>query len=495
MSQELTSMAEALKVERSSRATETTALDSLMKRLVEVRGGSFEEQDDADVMQAAGRELERLEKQRRDVQGRAALCESKLSLKVGKATMEVEELRVSRTRMSLELQGKGSEIDELQKEARLRGNQLLELIETTTAARSARDEAMKERDIALGRAQVAEQKLLQASEHARQAEARAESSQRICKGLKRDLRLARHNIQLAKASAIDARMSRAELDCLTELPNKLLVVIIVKVTDGSIFNLLSLREVCRTLREVSAESVVCCSCPIGELPNLAESPIQVKRFCHGVAVNEVGSSRGTYLSCMLELVTDEVHTAKVERIYHLLHRLKGSYEMAWLSEATIFVFRREWGHRIVIKGAEWPHCLGDPDPDPVLGQGTSGSWISARILPWAGYSWKFVYYQDPVFGRVPMGVGPLPGSCPGQGTRRTLSAARILSWDRILAVKKFPRVPCSGQNPGRGPTPTGTLPRTGSYQRINSHEYPAQGRILVEVQLCLGQDSGSKQIP
>lgn len=112
---------------------------------------------------------------------------------------------------SLELQVKDAQIDELQKEARLRGNQLLELVETTSAARSSRDEAMKEKDVALERAQAAEEKLLQASEHARQAEERAEASQRTCKGLKRDLRLARHNIQLPEASTIDGRSAGIQL--------------------------------------------------------------------------------------------------------------------------------------------------------------------------------------------------------------------------------------------------------------------------------------------
>lgn len=84
-------------------------------------------------------------------------------------------------------------------------------METTTTAWSAREEVIKERDIALGRAQMAEEKLPQASQHACQTEARAESSQRICKGLKRDLHLARHNIQLAEASAIDARSGSFQL--------------------------------------------------------------------------------------------------------------------------------------------------------------------------------------------------------------------------------------------------------------------------------------------
>lgn len=67
---------------------------------------------------------------------------------------------MSRAQMFLELQVKDNKIDELQEEARLRDNQLLELLETTTAARSLRDEATKERDIAMGRAQVVEEKLL-----------------------------------------------------------------------------------------------------------------------------------------------------------------------------------------------------------------------------------------------------------------------------------------------------------------------------------------------
>lgn len=136
-------MTDALKAEQSSRAAESTALDSLWERVIEVGGGAFEEQDDAGVMQATSRKLENLDKRLRDVQGRAALLAVKLLLEVGKVAAEVELLQVSNAQMSLELQVKGSEIDELQKEACLCDNQLLELVEMTTAARSSRDEAVK----------------------------------------------------------------------------------------------------------------------------------------------------------------------------------------------------------------------------------------------------------------------------------------------------------------------------------------------------------------
>ncbi|KAB1199390.1 hypothetical protein CJ030_MR0G024281 [Morella rubra] len=205
MARELSSTTDVLKAERLARAAETIALDFLKKSLGKVGSNVLlDEHDGADVLRSAGRELEKLEKQLRDVQGREVLREAELRLEVEKATVEVGELRVSRAQMYLELQVKDTEIDELQKEARLHGNQLLELVETTTAARSSRDEAMKERDIALGRAQIAEEELFQANEHARQAEAWAEASRGMCKGLKRDLCLARHNIQLAEASAIHA---------------------------------------------------------------------------------------------------------------------------------------------------------------------------------------------------------------------------------------------------------------------------------------------------
>lgn len=168
MARELSSTTDVLKAERLARATETIALDFLKKSLVKVESNvPLDEHDGADVLRSAGRELEKLEKQLRDVQGREALREAELRLEVEKATVEVEELRVSRAQMYLELQVKDTEIDELQKEARLHGNQLLELVETTTAVRSSRDEAMKERDIVLGRAQIAEEELLQANEHAR----------------------------------------------------------------------------------------------------------------------------------------------------------------------------------------------------------------------------------------------------------------------------------------------------------------------------------------
>lgn len=186
-------------------------------------------------------------------------------------------------------------------------------------------------------------------------------------------------------------MRRIQPDRLTFLLHDLLVSIALKATEDSVFDILTLRGVCHVLRGVGFEAIVCRSCPVGVLPNLAESPILVKRFVELLLAHnnfdvifllrirtrivgwnflmgfdmvtrslEVGNPHSTYLYCMLELLTGEIQTTKDERIYCLLRRLKDLYELICLREVTIFLFRHEWGHRTVIEPVGWPLCLGDP---------------------------------------------------------------------------------------------------------------------------------------
>ncbi|KAB1228099.1 hypothetical protein CJ030_MR4G013701 [Morella rubra] len=248
---------------------------------------------------------------------------------------EIDDLHAKQSRTSLELQVKHSKIGELQEEAHERRNQLLELMKTVAALRATRDEAVTEKTAALEKAQ----------------------------SLKKDLRLTRHNLQLIEADVISARlvgfqegfetvnrvMQQTKPDHFTILPYDVLVVIALKATEDSIFDLLSLRGVCRVLQQVGAEVVVCQSCPIEELPNLSESLIQKIfvdwKFMRGFKMvtrsMEVGRPQGTYLYCMLELLTGEALAAQAKQVYHLLQRLRESYEMVWLREATIL----SWGPR------------------------------------------------------------------------------------------------------------------------------------------------------
>lgn len=201
---------------------------------------------------------------------------------------------------------------------------------------------------------------------------------------------------------------------LIALPSELLLEIILKASEDSVFTLLNIQGTCKVLREALNYEVAYRSCCMEDLPNLVASPFEVTKFVDLLFTHrnfnfnflmgirtmfvrwnyfeglklveeamEARNLKATYLFCMMELLNGPyLEFSYVDQVLELLGPLKDTADMMWLRRITIQQFNREWNDGSEIEVEGWHEFHGNCDLTKVVG-----------LLP----KWTVDYYDNKLY--------------------------------------------------------------------------------------------------